>query len=75
MKGDDPILFHVVEPVSNGMEKRKDVKATTREETKINLLTLQKVDKSVCEIVKTMPHVVLDQFKSTENVLLYFYKN
>ena len=74
MKGDDPILFHVVEPVSNGMEKRKDVKATTKE-TKINLLTLQRVDKSVCEIVKTMPHVVLYQFKSTENVLLYFHKN
>lgn len=62
--------FHVVEPVSNGVEKRKDAKATKEESqvAKINLLTLQKVDKSVCEIVETVPHVVLYQFKSTENV-------
>lgn len=56
--------FHEVE---NGVDKRKSPSAED-EIAKMNLLTLRKVDKSVCEIVKTVPHVVLYEFKTGENM-------
>ena len=57
--------------VSNGVDKRKDQPAKAKEEdevAKMNLLTLQKVDKSVAGIVETVPHVVLYEFKPVVNM-------
>lgn len=58
--------------VGNGVDKRKSpTAAVVREEdevAKMNLLTLQKVDKDVFEIVGTVPHVVLYHFKTAENM-------
>lgn len=52
-------------PTSNGVT----VVSNGEDETaKMNLLTLQKVDPSVCSILATVPHVVLYEFKPTENV-------
>ena len=56
--------------VSNGVEKLKSnsVAKEKDEVAKMNLLTLQKVDRSVSEIVDTVPHVVLYEFKTAENM-------
>lgn len=58
-------------PLSNGVhEVTNGVGAGKMEDqtAKINLLTLQKMDSSVCGILATMPHVVLYEFKKAENV-------
>lgn len=56
--------------VGNGVEKRKSTSVAKEKDeiAKMNLLTLQKVDRSVSEIVDTVPHVVLYEFKKAENV-------
>lgn len=58
------------EKVGNGVEKRKSHSVAKEEDevAKINLLTLQKVDRNVSEIVDTVPHVVLYEFRTAENM-------
>ena len=60
--------------VGNGfaasLPNRKSTSSAKEEQeiVKMNLLTLQKMDKSVSSILETVPHVVLYEFKTTENV-------
>lgn len=64
-------------PVGDGfaasLPNRKSAPAKEEEIVKMNLLTLQKMDKSVCSILETVPHVVLYEFKTTENVWVSCY--
>ena len=67
-----PLSNGVHEVHSNGVgkkkveqEKDKDGEKAT---AKINLMTLQKVDSGVSSILATIPHVVLYEFKTAENV-------
>lgn len=61
-------------PVGNGfaasLPNRKTASSAKEEEeiVKMNLLTLQKMDKSVSSILETVPHVVLYEFKTSDNV-------
>lgn len=64
-------LSNGVHEVVNGVDTRKSSSGKSESEgeiAKINLLTLQKVDKSVLEILTTVPHVILYEFKTEENI-------
>lgn len=58
-------LSNGVNEVVNGMDAGKVEEDQT---AKMNLLTLQKMDSSVCGILATVPHVVLYEFKTAQNV-------
>ncbi len=53
---------------SNGLSTKTKELEGEKEIAKINLLTLQKVDSSVSSILATVPHVVLYEFKTAQNV-------
>lgn len=62
-------LSNGVHEVVNRVDTRKSSSGKSEGEiAKINLLTLQKVDKSVLEILTTVPHVILYEFKTEENI-------
>ena len=58
----------VHEVYSNGVTTKKRESEGEQEIAKINLMTLQKVDGSVSRILATVPHVVLYEFKTAQNV-------
>ncbi len=69
-------------PVSNGFHevvgkadgKKKGVATKEKYEVaKMNLLTLQKVDENISEIVSTVPDVILYEFKKAENMWVSIY--
>lgn len=55
-------------PLSNGLSNGVAGKKVEDQTAQMNLLTLQKTDSTVCSILATVPHVVLYEFKKSENV-------
>ena len=63
-----PLSNGVHEVYSNGVATKKTEDEGEQEIAKMNFLTLQKVDSSVSRILATVPHVVLYEFKTAENM-------
>lgn len=59
--------------VSNGVcDDEKNLLSKEAEIAKMNLKTLQKVDAGIGKILATVPHVVLYQYRGTENIWVCF---